>query len=125
MLFCARSGAAHDCQPADPSPCPGGRVRRGLLVRVRPGRRPIGHSAGAEAVPTAASAEQRGRAAGRDALAVRDGEKVEWFWIAQFSHAGDQFEGRINNTPRLVRTVSEGQAIRFERKEIVDSISVL
>ena len=40
---------------------------------------------------------------------VRDGEEVEYFWIGPFERTGSQFSGTIDNVPRLVRNVAEGQ----------------
>ncbi len=45
---------------------------------------------------------------------------VEWFWVNNFVRDGDQFRGAINNVPRSVRTVREGQDVRFTRSDIVD-----
>ena len=53
-------------------------------------------------------------------IPVRDGDAVEWLWIADFAHAGDRFHGRIDNTPRTVRSVAQGQRIDFHRTEIGD-----
>jgi uncharacterized protein YegJ (DUF2314 family) len=53
-------------------------------------------------------------------VAVHEGERVEYFWIAPFIDSGGQFSGEINNTPRVVHSVKEGQAnhlraIRYRR----------
>lgn len=53
-------------------------------------------------------------------IPVRDGNMVEWFWVNNFVRDGDQFRGAINNLPRSVRTVREGQDVRFTRSDIVD-----
>lgn len=54
-------------------------------------------------------------------VAVRDGEQVEYFWVAPFEVlGGDRFSGTLANTPRLVTTVREGQTIEFRRADIHD-----
>lgn len=53
-------------------------------------------------------------------LPIRDGGKVEYFWVIDIEREGDRFTGRINNTPRSVRTVREGQVIAFMRADIRD-----
>lgn len=53
-------------------------------------------------------------------VAVSDSKEKEYFWISPFSHDGAVFRGRLNNTPRLVTNVAEGQEIRFKKSEIVD-----
>jgi len=37
-------------------------------------------------------------------VAVREGERVEYFWITPFTNNGTQFSGEINNTPRVVHS---------------------
>ncbi|MBX3498442.1 MAG: DUF2314 domain-containing protein [Alphaproteobacteria bacterium] len=53
-------------------------------------------------------------------LLVRDGEKGEYFWVTDLARSGDRFTGQINNTPRSVTTVREGQVMTFGREEIRD-----
>ena len=54
-------------------------------------------------------------------VAVREGERVEYFWITPFTNNGSQFSGEINNTPRVVRSVKLGQqTITFAQSDIVD-----
>lgn len=53
-------------------------------------------------------------------VAVREGDKAEYFWIQPFERKDDRFSGRLNNTPRMVRSVKAGQTISFSEKEIVD-----
>jgi uncharacterized protein YegJ (DUF2314 family) len=45
---------------------------------------------------------------------------VEYFWVGDLERDGDGFSGRIDNTPRSVTTVREGQVVRFTRAEIYD-----
>jgi uncharacterized protein YegJ (DUF2314 family) len=51
---------------------------------------------------------------------VREGKDGEYFWITPFEAKGNRFIGRINNTPRTVRNVKNGQAIEFGEDEIAD-----
>ena len=53
-------------------------------------------------------------------VAVREGERVEYFWITPFTNNGSQFSGEINNTPRVVHSVKLGQTITFAQSDIVD-----
>ena len=50
-------------------------------------------------------------------VAVREGERVEYFWITPFTNT--QFSGEINNTPRVVHSVKLGQTITFAQSDIV------
>lgn len=51
---------------------------------------------------------------------VRDGKDREYFWISPFQRKDSGFTGEINNTPRTVRNVKEGQSIEFTEEEILD-----
>jgi uncharacterized protein YegJ (DUF2314 family) len=53
-------------------------------------------------------------------VAVSHAGRKEYFWINPFAENDGSFSGRINNTPRYVSNVTEGQEIRFERSDIVD-----
>jgi len=54
-------------------------------------------------------------------VAVRGpGTDNEYFWIASFKEQDGRFTGRINNTPRMVRSVKAGQTFAFTEDEIVD-----
>lgn len=55
-------------------------------------------------------------------LAVRDGEMVEYFWISNFvdRDGNGAYVGLLDNTPRMVRNVKQGQAMSFRRDDIVD-----
>jgi len=46
--------------------------------------------------------------------------EAEYFWIASFKEKDGRFTGRINNTPRSVKSVKIGQTIAFSQDEIVD-----
>ena len=53
-------------------------------------------------------------------VGVSQGKDVEYFWINDFVEVGDGFEGKIGNTPQMIKTVSLGQRYRFTKAEIVD-----
>jgi uncharacterized protein YegJ (DUF2314 family) len=53
-------------------------------------------------------------------LRVRDGRHDEYFWIGSLKRDRDRFSGTLDNTPRRVRNVREGQVMRFGRRDIVD-----
>ena|SRR3974390_183557 len=53
-------------------------------------------------------------------VAVREGDRAEYFWITPFTNNGSQFSGQINNTPRVVHSVKLGQTITFAKSDIVD-----
>ena len=51
---------------------------------------------------------------------VSDDHGVEYFWVTGFSSSGGRFSGKIDNTPRMVRSVTAGQIIQFGENEITD-----
>jgi uncharacterized protein YegJ (DUF2314 family) len=53
-------------------------------------------------------------------VAIREGDKAEYFWITPFTDKDDEYSGAINNTPRLVRSVKLGQTITFHQPDIID-----
>jgi uncharacterized protein YegJ (DUF2314 family) len=53
-------------------------------------------------------------------VAIREGDKAEYFWITPFTSKDDEYSGAINNTPRAVRSVKLGQTITFHQSDIVD-----
>jgi uncharacterized protein YegJ (DUF2314 family) len=53
-------------------------------------------------------------------VAVRDANANEFFWITGFTQRDDKYAGRIDNTPRSVKNVREGDVITFAEAEIVD-----
>jgi uncharacterized protein YegJ (DUF2314 family) len=52
------------------------------------------------------------------AVPTRDGH--EYLWIRPFERNGDQFVGRVNNTPRNIANLKSGDRIAFQRKDIAD-----
>lgn len=58
-------------------------------------------------------------------VAVReDDTENEYFWISPFQEQAGRFTGRIDNTPRWVKSVKLGQTITFSEGEIVDWLYV-
>ena len=53
-------------------------------------------------------------------VGITDGGRTEYFWIGDFKRRGDRFEGRIDNTPQMIKTVRLGQIYEFGRGQIVD-----
>lgn len=53
-------------------------------------------------------------------VAIREGANAEYFWISPFEPKGDAFTGRLNNAPRMVRGVKNGDPLNFSKAEIVD-----
>lgn len=51
---------------------------------------------------------------------VRDGKKLETFWITPFRAVGEDFEGVVANTPEIVGNVSLGETIRIPRADVAD-----
>ena len=47
-------------------------------------------------------------------------DSSEFFWLSPFEPRGGKYTGRINNTPRMAKTVKLGQTIEFSEDEIVD-----
>lgn len=53
-------------------------------------------------------------------VGVQEKGDTEYFWIGPFLQDGDEFSGTLDNTPRLVKNVREGQIYRFPKSHIVD-----
>lgn len=67
-----------------------------------------------------AAAPQAGAEGFAVKVAIREGDNAEYFWIFPFEPKGDAFTGKLNNTPRTVRTVKNGDTLNFSKGEIVD-----
>jgi uncharacterized protein YegJ (DUF2314 family) len=53
-------------------------------------------------------------------FAVKEGRETEYFWVNEFSWSDGTFTGRINDEPRLVKSIKPGQTYKFSRFDIVD-----
>ena len=54
-------------------------------------------------------------------MAIRDkNTENEYFWITPFKEQDGRFSGRIDNSPRWVKSVKFGQTFAFSEDEIVD-----
>ena len=51
---------------------------------------------------------------------VQEGRDTEYFWVEEFTWSDGSFTGRINNEPRLVKSVKLGQVYRFSRSQVAD-----
>lgn len=51
---------------------------------------------------------------------VQEGRETEHFWVYPFRRISSGFEGSIANDPKIVRSVTAGQTIKFTRSEISD-----
>jgi uncharacterized protein YegJ (DUF2314 family) len=53
-------------------------------------------------------------------IAVQEGRDTEYFWVREFSWSNGTFMGRIDDEPRIVKSVKPGQIHKFSRSDIVD-----
>ncbi len=51
---------------------------------------------------------------------VKQGRKVDYLWVTEFSNKGKRFKGSINDAPRHVTGIEAGQDWAFVRADIVD-----
>jgi len=51
---------------------------------------------------------------------LQEGDTVEYFWVNGFAGEDGHFTGSIDNAPRLLKQVRDGQAVTFSEREIVD-----
>jgi uncharacterized protein YegJ (DUF2314 family) len=51
---------------------------------------------------------------------IQDGHGTEYFWVNEFTWSDGSFTGRINDEPRLVRSVKAGEIVRFSRSQVAD-----
>src|SRR5262245_21755466 len=53
-------------------------------------------------------------------VAVKDGEKVEHFWLVDVAREGDKIKGTIENEPGVVTNVKNGERFEFTESDISD-----
>ncbi len=53
-------------------------------------------------------------------VGIRAGSDIEYLWIGTLTIDGERFSGRIDNEPRIVKTVKVGDVHGFVRGDIVD-----
>jgi uncharacterized protein YegJ (DUF2314 family) len=53
-------------------------------------------------------------------VAIRDGDKIEHFWVGVSKFDGKNFEGHIANEPGLVKNVKEGDLIAVAKAKVED-----
>jgi uncharacterized protein YegJ (DUF2314 family) len=51
---------------------------------------------------------------------IQEGRDTEYFWLDEFTWSDGSFTGRINNEPRLVKSVKPGQIYKFSRSQVAD-----
>ena len=51
---------------------------------------------------------------------VKQGRKVDYLWVTEFSNKGKRFKGSVNDAPRHVTGIEAGQDWTFARADIVD-----
>ena len=51
---------------------------------------------------------------------VQEGRDTEYFWVEEFTWSDGSFTGRINDEPRLVKSIKPGQIVNFSRSQIAD-----
>ena len=101
------------------------RTRRDQIVRV-PDDDPDMRAAFAKARATLAGflALTRAPRSGISTMSVKvplhEGDTVEYFWIKDFAEEHGRFVGAIDNEPRLLKHVHDGQSVTFSASEIVD-----
>jgi uncharacterized protein YegJ (DUF2314 family) len=57
-------------------------------------------------------------------VGIRAGSDVEYMWIGHLAVDGERFSGRIDNEPRIVKTVKAGDTFAFAKADIVDWLYV-
>lgn len=55
---------------------------------------------------------------------VQQGKDTEFFWVSAVRRAGTDFQGVLDNEPRLVKTLKLGQLLSFKRGDIVDWLHI-
>jgi uncharacterized protein YegJ (DUF2314 family) len=53
-------------------------------------------------------------------IRIQEGSDTEYFWVDEFTWSDGSFTGKINNEPRLVKSIRLGQVYRFSRSQIAD-----
>lgn len=53
-------------------------------------------------------------------VGLDEGDDTEYFWISNFVERDGWITGRIDNTPRLVKRVRNGEEIGFATEDVVD-----
>ncbi len=51
---------------------------------------------------------------------VTDPAGTEFFWLVEVRRANGRVSGKISNRPNIVRSVTEGQRLEVEEREVVD-----
>jgi uncharacterized protein YegJ (DUF2314 family) len=51
---------------------------------------------------------------------IQEGRDTEYFWLDEFTWSDGSFTGRINNEPRLLKSIKAGQIVNFGRSQVAD-----
>jgi uncharacterized protein YegJ (DUF2314 family) len=51
---------------------------------------------------------------------IQEGRDTEYFWVSEFTWSDSSFTGRINDEPRLVKSIKPGEIVKFSRSQIAD-----
>ena len=51
---------------------------------------------------------------------IQEGRDTEYFWVQEFTWSDGAFTARINNEPRLVKSIKAGQIVKFGRSQVAD-----
>ena len=102
-----------------------GRVRNDEMTSAQseePALRRAAEKAQATLDEFLAKAKQQPAGTSAYALKVRvqEGRDTEYFWVDEFTWSDGSFTGRINNEPRLVKSIKPGQVYNFSRSQIAD-----
>lgn len=53
-------------------------------------------------------------------IGIKEGRNTEYFWVNELATSGDEFTGKINNEPRMLKSVKFAQTYKFSKSQIVD-----
>jgi uncharacterized protein YegJ (DUF2314 family) len=53
-------------------------------------------------------------------VGIAEGKNTEYFWIVDFTERNGEFSGKINNEPRIAKSVKFDQVYMFRKSQIVD-----
>lgn len=51
---------------------------------------------------------------------LSEGKVTEYVWLHPFEKDGNDFKGTVNSAPSLLKKISLGSTVKFQRKDIVD-----
>ena len=51
---------------------------------------------------------------------IQEGRDTEYFWVEEFTWSDGSMTARINNEPRLLKSITRGQIYKFSRSQVAD-----